>query len=548
VSAPSAEAPPEPALRSLLQDLRGEAQAAAAPDLARAFEVLDEQLRSRRLLVAVIGEHNRGKSTVVNSLIGQAWLPMGQGAPALPPAYVAGGALEQVELAYTDGQRAESTRAELLTLSAEEAESIEAARVTLPTPDLAGLVLVDTPGLNDPDTARLTQTVYGLLPRADLALLVLDSAQALGASEQELLARHLAPAGLHRLVVILNRDDALENETQRLEVQERVQRMLAPCFDPAPQVLPYAARAALRARERADTRLLARSGYPELRALLTECARDRVGILHEAAARRAEALAERLLARLATPARVLEPPPDRSPNRPLAAARRAMQDISQDYRLQLGAFTLALRDRLPEEAGELPIEDIRRFLPFYIQAQFTGFLQEQEPAVRDRMQSALRAAGVADWPATPLTKAAPAPGLHPYIEPDFLEDSVLLTTFMTVAGLAMKPMVAAAVMTIGPLLRLLGRGLRERTTRETLLQAAMAATTEAGQAIEAQVTASFDQVLGSLRDPSLDPASQPSAAVAMVMAPGPEAARGRIAALRRGLDSYRARRADQAEA
>lgn len=491
------ETTPELALLALLSRLRSEAEAIGSNDIARAVDSLDDHLRSRRLVVAVVGEHNRGKSTVVNSLIGESWLPTGQNAPALPPVYVAGGAREHVEIVYADGKAIESTRDELLTLSPDDAASVSFARVALPSQDLHGLMLVDTPGLNDPDTSRLAQTVYGLMPQSDLALLVLDSAQALGASEHQLIAQRVATAGLHRLVVILNRDDELENEEDRLAVRDRVARLLSPLLGQEPELLPYAAKSALRAKERHDARLLARSGYPELRALLAECAAARAKILQAAVRRKAATLGTRLLAKLEEPAPLpaANPPFDMSLVDQASTACRSLERIRDTYVLDLQAFTLALRDRLEAETAEVSIADVRQYLPFFIQEQFACFVRQHDDPVREQLQGALRATGVADWPDERLAGITPAPGLHPYIEPDFLDDSVLLTTFMAVIGLAMKPLVAGAVMTIGPILRMLTRSLYDRETKDALLQAAMAATTDAGQAIERQVVATFASAL-----------------------------------------------------
>jgi hypothetical protein len=529
---------PELALRGILSQLRDEAGAASASDVARGLDALDERLRSRRLLVAVVGEHNRGKSTLVNSLIGEAWLPMGQSAPTLPPVYVYGGAREHVEIVYADGNTVECTRSELLSLHADDAESVSHARVAIPSDDLRGLTLVDTPGLNDPDTARLAQTVYGLLPQSDLALLVLDSTQAFGASEKELLAQRIAQAGLHRLVVILNHDDALEDEEQRAEVRGRVLRLFAEALDRQPDVLPYAARVALRARERNDERMLARSGYPELCALLSECATKRAGVLRQIVARRAVDLARTLHGRLSEPVVAPAPalPVDGDRREQAESACRGVEAIRDDLKLQLQDFTLALRDRLPDETGEAAIDDIRRFLPFYIQDQFGGFMSAHDATVRERVQDVVSKAGVAGWQAGGLPAGAPAPGLHPYVEPDFLEDSVLLTTFMTVIGLTMKPIVAGAMMTIGPILRMLTRGMYDQTTKGALVQAAMAATMEAGQALESQIDTSFAALTQGIRDGSPEPAPP----VEMVLDDsGRRAARDRVAALIGALAEHR---------
>jgi predicted GTPase len=492
---------PEVLLRGALHDLRREAGAMQDEEVVRWAEALSERVQSRRLLVAVLGEHNRGKSTLINSLIGRAWLPVGQSTLPLPPIYVAGGAREQVEIVYDDGSAAESTREELLYQTADDAASISYARVTLPSPDLYGVVLADTPGLNDPDTTRVTQTVYGLLPHSDLALLVLDSTQALGASEYALIEQHIARAGLHRLVVVLNRDDDLENEAQRTAVHERVARLLAPLFGRAPTVLPYAARTALRARERADTRLLARSGYPELRRLLQESAAERTQILHRLVASRAMAAALSLRTRAATPAPI--PPPTSVPAPALPAivtARRALDTLREQYVVSVREFTLGLRERLAEDVAESSPEDMRRFLPFYIRDQFATFLREGEAQALAQTREAVRAADLAET-ALPLELAGRpiAPGLHPYVAPDFLEDSILITTFMQVLGLVIPSALMTALMTIGPILRRYTHTIRTQDEHNALLHAAQAATLDTGTAIEHHIQTAFGRLDETLR-------------------------------------------------
>jgi len=503
VSPVVADAPtPEIALRAALRDLRAEAERLEQTELARRVGMLDERLRSRRLLVAVVGEHNRGKSTLINSLIGRAWLPVGQSAPALPPVYVDAGAREHVELVYDDGQTAESTRAELLALSTDDAASIGYARVSLESPDLHGMLLVDTPGLNDPDTSRLAQTVYGLLPRADLAMLVLDSAQALGASEHELIERHILHAGLHRVVVVLNRDDELEDQRQRSQVRERVVRLLTPLLGEEPTILPYAARVAVRARERGDPRLLARSGYPELRALLQEMAASRAQIIGDAVVSRARVLAMELRSRLEAPP---ETPPVEDGQEEARAARigaagRSMDAACDEYLLALQGFTLALRDRLPEQTADAETVDMRRFLPFYIQEQFAEFLGQEQGPLATRLRQALAEAGLADEVIpVELGGRALAPGLHPYIPPDFVEDSLLISTFMQVLGLALPSVATTALMALGPVMRWLTRSIRLQDERGALLTAAQAATMEAGAALEGRIAGTFAGILATLQ-------------------------------------------------
>jgi GTPase SAR1 family protein len=506
----------EAGLRETLRDLEAAAERCGAVDLARDFAALDERLRSRRLLVAVVGEHNRGKSTLVNSLIGEPWLPAGQEAPTLPPVYVQAGAQNRVELVYADGAVAESTREEMLELRAEDAAAVAYARIALRNADLHGLLLVDTPGLNDPETDRLAETVHGLLPRSDLALLVLDSTQALGASELAFIERYLTGARLHRLIVVLNRDDELDDERQRAEVRERVARLLTPLLGSAPEQLPYAARAVLRARERGDALLAELSGYPRLREILDQCAEERVHIVHETVAERARVLGLALRARLDTPIVALTATEPISPSHVEATkielACRAVTDVGEQYSMELSAFAIELRDRLVDETADATPEDLRRYLPFYIQEQFAAFLREHEQEVPARAQEAVREAGLSEAPALNVVARPPAPGLHPYVRPDFLEDSLLLSTFLTVIGLTLHPIMSTMMMTVGPLLRMLTRGTREQDERGALLRAAQAAVMQAAGVLERQIAPAFETVCTAIRASALPPsASAPPA-------------------------------------
>jgi hypothetical protein len=507
----------EPALRETLRDLEAEATRSGALDLAHDFAALDERLRSRRLLVAVVGEHNRGKSTLVNSLIGEAWLPAGQGAPTLPPVYLQAGAQDRVELVYADGATTESTREEMLEMGAEEASAVAYARIALRNGNLHGLLLADTPGLNDPATDRLAETVQGLLPRCDLALLVLDSTQTLGASELEFVERYLAGAGLRRLIVVLNRDDELDDARQRAEVHDRVARLLTPLLGSTFEQLPYSARAVLRARERGDALLGRRSGYPRLRAILDQCIEERVHIVHDTVAERARVLGLALRGRLdaaallPTPTELLIPLQLEATKIELAC--RAVTQVGEQYSMELNAFAIELRDRLVDETADATTEDLRRYLPFYIQEQFTGFLREHEQDIPARAQEAMREAGLAEAPALNVVARAPAPGLHPYVRPDFLEDSLLLSTFLTVIGLTLRPIMSTMMMTVGPMLRMLTRRTREEDEHGALLRAAQAAVMQAAGVLERQIAPAFETVCTAIRASALPPAEAPPPAL-----------------------------------
>ena len=303
--------------------------------------------------------------------------------------------------------------------------------------------------------------------------------------------------------MVLNRDDELEDQLQRSQVRERVVRLLTPLLGEVPTILPYAARVAVRARERGDSRLLARSGYPELMALLQEAAAVRTRIISEAVVTRARALALELRDGLETPPEtppLVEDGQDATRTARIGVASRAMDEACDEYLLALRGFTLALRDRLPEQTADAETVDMRRFLPFYIQEQFAEFLVQEQGPLATRLQQILAEAELADEQIpVELGGRALAPGLHPYIPPDFVEDSLLLSTFMQVLGLALPSIATTALMALGPVMRWLTRNIRLQDERGALLTAAQVAATEAGAVLEVRIAETFAGILATLQ-------------------------------------------------
>jgi GTP-binding protein Era len=123
--------------------------------------------------VAVVGRPNVGKSTLVNSLVGQ-----------------------KVAITST---RPQTTR-----------NTIRGV-VTLGTPPDTQIVLVDTPGMHKPKNVlgeRLNALVYGTLAEADAVLFVLDATQKIGPGDRLISERLGKLAGFDtRVVVVVNKVD-----------------------------------------------------------------------------------------------------------------------------------------------------------------------------------------------------------------------------------------------------------------------------------------------------------------------------------------------------
>jgi hypothetical protein len=170
------------------------------------------RLAEQRLRVLVAGEAKRGKSTLVNALLGRALLPMGVTPLTALATTVRYGPDEEVGAMFRDG------RAETFPLSALDdlvtergnpgnRRGLASVTVSAAAPVLArGVELVDTPGTGSV-YAHNTAEAEAALPTMDAAVFVLTADPPLSASERALMAR-VAELSVTQFVV-LNKADYL---------------------------------------------------------------------------------------------------------------------------------------------------------------------------------------------------------------------------------------------------------------------------------------------------------------------------------------------------
>jgi len=163
------------------------------PDLAAQAAGVAERLETQQFHILVLGEFKRGKSTLVNALVGHPVVPTG----VLPLTAVATevhfGA-EGSSVLHTDGRRRAIEPGELATYVTEAANPgnrLGVERVEVAVGDVfpvPGVVVVDSPGIGSVH-AHNTAQALAALERADAAIMVLAADNPLSAAEQSLLQR-----------------------------------------------------------------------------------------------------------------------------------------------------------------------------------------------------------------------------------------------------------------------------------------------------------------------------------------------------------------------
>jgi ribosome biogenesis GTPase A len=210
----------EAALAVLRADLLGE-------DERGLVDATASRLAEADVYVVAVGEFKRGKSSLLNALVGERILPVGVVPLTAVVTVLRRGRPEAVGV-YADGRRGEVDAARLadyVTEGGNPGNRLGLSRVEVGSPRFAlppRAVLIDTPGLRSVVDGGEDHTL-DFLPQVDVALMVLSVDQPLSGDEQDLAVR-LRDQGAE-IVFVLNKTDYLspaETEEAKSFVAERL--------------------------------------------------------------------------------------------------------------------------------------------------------------------------------------------------------------------------------------------------------------------------------------------------------------------------------------
>ncbi|MEO1593496.1 MAG: dynamin family protein, partial [Cyanobacteria bacterium J06632_22] len=215
-------------------------------------------LRQGNFRIVVLGDMKRGKSTVLNALLGEPLLPSDVNPCTALLTVIRYGETPQVTLHYHDERPPKNldfatfkreytippeTARQLVEKDEAAFPDISHAVVAYPLPWLeAGIELVDTPGLND--TEARNQQVLSYLNEAQAVLFVLSATQPMTLDERRYLQNYLAHRGLTVFFLINGFDRiraGLVNPEDGVAVAEAEDKIRATFRSALADVLPAAA-------------------------------------------------------------------------------------------------------------------------------------------------------------------------------------------------------------------------------------------------------------------------------------------------------------------
>ena len=218
------------AFMSRLQKLEGYCREAGRKDLLEQLASIRAYLASEKFSVAVVGEFNRGKSTLVNRLIEQDIIPTSDIPTTTLPIYVSGGEQESLVLKTANGQKRYPIEEKSWEAIEEERKKIAGAKGEILLKRNCSLLMendleiIDTPGVNSQIRGDLSMAEQALSV-CDCAILPMAAIAAFSESEKLFLEERILMKKVPRIMVVLTKLDLVE-ETQRLSVVESVQRKL----------------------------------------------------------------------------------------------------------------------------------------------------------------------------------------------------------------------------------------------------------------------------------------------------------------------------------
>jgi len=232
------------------------------PNLQR----LIDKLRTNRFNLVVLGAFKRGKSTLINALLGEAVLPTAI-VPLTSVVTILGYGEElDIQVHFQNGQTRRITKDELVDYITEKGnpqnrKGVREVEIAYPCDYLKdGVRIIDTPGVGSVYTHN-TDVAYNYLPQVDAAIFVVTVDPPLSHSEQEFLQD--IREYVHKVFFVLNKIDYVEEAERQEALDFTVQVLQTNLSTDRIMIFPISAKLAIDSKTNGHPEYLEASRLPE---------------------------------------------------------------------------------------------------------------------------------------------------------------------------------------------------------------------------------------------------------------------------------------------
>ena len=339
---------------------------------AQQLAELEKRLATGRFHLAVLGQVKRGKSTLLNALLGEEVLPSSVVPLTALPTFIQYGQKRMLRVRYLDnrpdtvlnGDPARWMNKQLMGFVTEESnprneKGVRDVEICHPAPILREVVLIDTPGIGS-TFRHNTEATMNFLPQCDAALFVISADPPITEVEVAFLKEIKSRVG--HLFFVLNKVDYLtdeERETALAFYRTVLERDTG--LDPKTPIFAVSARRGLQAKESENPVLWVESGLAGISDhIIAFLACEKSRVLREAIGRKALDIFHDICLRAALEILALELPVAELESK----LRLFERKIAETRRQRLHAQDILVGDQ-KRVAGQLEtyIESLR--LPFH---------------------------------------------------------------------------------------------------------------------------------------------------------------------------------------
>jgi GTP-binding protein EngB required for normal cell division len=327
-------------LGRLAQELGAEPVAEEASELAA-------RVSEGRFYVACVGQFKRGKSTLLNALVGHKVVPTGYVPVTAVPTVIRFGDKLHARVRMRDASWRDVAMHDLKEYVTEEfnpenKKAVEGAEVFVPSPLLfSGMCFVDTPGLGSVFTGN-TATTQAFIPHIDAALVVVGADPPIAGEELALV--EAVGKQVQDLILVINKADRTSDPERAAAAKFTREILGSRLHRPMGEVLEVSA------TERMENRGPLRD-WEKLLASLQGLVEDSGGNLVRAACDRGlQRLSEQLLAMISEDLDALERPIEESERR-IELMKQTIHEAERSIR-ELSFLFMAEQHRISDLFGE----------------------------------------------------------------------------------------------------------------------------------------------------------------------------------------------------